>query len=101
MPLPAFKIVTATVDFDDEPRRVADEIRNELAHRRLTSESQSINVMRFEITPQQSFGANHRLPKLLGTIALPLAYLCVRHLETPLPTLPHKGGGSRLCRASR
>jgi hypothetical protein len=46
-PLPIGEVVALTVDFDNQSRCVTDEIRNELPHRHLTAESQSINVVRF------------------------------------------------------
>jgi hypothetical protein len=45
--LPAFEIVTAAIDFDDQARRMAYEIGNELTHWHLTPKSKSVDMVSF------------------------------------------------------
>src|SRR5262249_37666519 len=67
---------------------------NELSHRYLAPKSKSLDVVSLQKPPQQSFGASHPLPKLLGTTALTLGDLCVRHLTPPSPPSPTRGEGA-------
>src|SRR5882672_3074743 len=102
MLLPRLKVMTFSVELDDEPRRVADEISDVDVHRYLPTKTKTIDVMRLEVAPQQSLGARHDPPKLFRAPALSRADDDVRHPRLPPSlTLPHKGGGNRLRQAAK
>jgi len=100
MLLPRGEIVCFSVEFHDEEYAVADEVDHILAHRRLSTERKPIEVMRFEISPNQHFRARHRAAKVLRPVALLLADGDVRHERLPPSlSLPRGGGGNAVARA--
>ena len=46
------EIMRFTVDFDDEPRRMTNKVRDKGSHRHLPTKSQFIYMMGLEIAPQ-------------------------------------------------
>jgi len=64
------KIMRVTIDLNNDSRGVADEIDDVRAHGRLPPERQPVEMIRLEITPQQSLGARHPLTKRLCIPAL-------------------------------
>jgi hypothetical protein len=78
--LARFEIVSLSIQFDHQTSGMAHEIRNIAAHRHLTAETQPVNMVRFQIPPQQRFCTCHLLAQGLRAVALQLADVCVRHL---------------------
>jgi hypothetical protein len=85
-----FKIMAFAIDFDNELAGMRDEVGDVISHRALPAKSEPGKSMRFQLTPQQDFGARHRAPQLFGAGSLNLVHRSVRH--TPLPDPPPQGG---------
>jgi hypothetical protein len=79
--LTGLKTVTFAVDLDNNSGGVTDKIGNKILHWHLAAKGQTIDVMCFEIAPQQRLGTSHCLPKLLSASPLMLTDLRVRHLH--------------------
>jgi hypothetical protein len=95
------EIVSFAVEFDDQTRRVTDKISDVPPHRHLPAKSQSVHMVRLEITPQQRLGPRHCPTKILCTRSLTFFDNSMRHLVTPLPNPPPQGGREQAVQAAQ
>jgi hypothetical protein len=51
-----------TIDFNNEPARMRDEVGNVTAHWALPAKPEGSKSMSLQMTPQQGLGARHRAP---------------------------------------
>jgi hypothetical protein len=72
-PLSFIEIVRFSVEFYNKLRREADEIDDVISNRRLATKAYPVHPIGFQVSPQQRFGARHRLAKLLRPVALTFA----------------------------
>jgi hypothetical protein len=85
-----FEVVTLAVDLNNNLAGARDEVRNVITHWTLSTKSESCKSMRFQMPPQQGFGARRGAPWMLGASSLNLADLVMPH--SPLPNPPPQGG---------
>jgi hypothetical protein len=71
--LARFEVMTVAVHFDDQTRRVTDEIRDVCIHWHLAAKAQTIDTMGLDIPPQQSLRVRHSLTQSLGATTITLA----------------------------
>jgi hypothetical protein len=79
------EVVTLAIDLNNHTRRMAYEIRDEISDRRLPAKTKSVDIVSFEISPQQRLRARHRLSQLFRAAVLNSADLCMRHGRDPSP----------------
>jgi hypothetical protein len=89
------KIVGLSVKLDDDLGSKANEVGDIISERDLSANTQTVDSISFDMPPQQSLRARHRLAKLPRSDALAFVDNCVRHSWLPPSlTLPHRGGGN-------
>ena len=74
-----FEIVAFAIELNDKLAGMGDEIRDVMAHGRLTAKAKTHETISLEVTPQQRLRASHGATEFLGTAALEFGHLSVRH----------------------
>jgi hypothetical protein len=83
--LPRFKIMTLTVELDDQSRRMTDEIGYVVPQRYLPAETKTLDPMRLDVAPQQSLGMGHPVPQVLRSTSMLFGYCGMGHVSDPPP----------------
>jgi len=82
---PRFKIMTLTVELDDQSCRMTDEIGDVVPQRYLPAETETLDPMRLDVAPQQSLGASHSLPKFFRSAPMLFGDCGMGHVSNPPP----------------
>ncbi len=93
MQLTFSEIVALTVQFNNQAKPVAAKIRNVRPNWSLPPKLHAIQVMGFDVAPEQNFSTSHSAAKGFRLIPLPKTDGRMCHAPPSL-TLPHKGGGN-------